>query len=384
MRKSPLILFLFCSIIFSQKNDLKIDSLKNELSQVTDTKDKLYLYKLVVNEFEKSQINYDSAFYYSNKAYDISVEENIPKQQVNFLFKIAMIYYKVENYDKSLNHYSLALSLSENINYKKLIPAITNNIGDIYMIKQEYSRAKTLFEKCLEYAIEDKNTKLEALEYINIGEVYYHTNQFEKSLEYINKGIEKYETVGESYTSNLYILSNTLFALEKFENAKQASLKGLDKAQSNHDSEFIYNHSLLLSDIYSGTNNYQKALLYSSKAHQYKDSIDKKSEFDKLEKLQLNFKIKEQAVTLKNINQKNVFLGTIYFLVVIGILLIVILIFRQRKITRMTKTIHDIQYSLIKHELDLKKDKGRENKKTDKTIFDAVQEGDNELKEQSP
>lgn len=384
MRKLPFILFLFCSIVFSQKNDLKIDSLKNELSQATDAKDKLYLYRLVVNEFEKSQVNYDSAFYYANKAYDFSVKENLPKQQVNFLFKIAMIYYRVENYDKSLNFYSSALSLSENINYKKLIPSITNNIGDIYMLKHEYPKAKDLFNKCLEYAIEEKNTKLEALEYINIGEVYYHTKQFDKSLEYINKGIKKYETVGASYTSNLYILSNTLIALEKQEEAKQVSLKGLDKAQSRNNSEFIYKHSLLLSNIYSETNNYKESLFYSSKALQYKDSIDKKSEFDKLEKLQLNFKIKEQAATLKNINQKNTFLRTIYLLVVIGVILIVILIFRQRKIMRMTKTIHDIQFSLIKYELDLKKEKEGKKKKLDKTIFNAVQEGDNELKEQSP
>jgi hypothetical protein len=40
----------------------------------------------------------------------------------------------------------------------------------------------------------------------------------------------------------------------------------------------------------------------------------------------------------------------------------------------MTKTIHDIQYSLIKHELDIKKNK-------EKTIIDAVTEGDKKLKE---
>jgi len=377
LRKLPLILILICSITFSQNYNLKIDSLKSELDKNNSTQKKSTIYKQIVNEFEKSKVNYDSAFYYANKAYDFSVEEKLPEQQVDFLFRIAMIYYSVENYDKSLKFYSSALSISQNSNYKKLIPSITNNIGDIYVLKQEYPKAKNLFEKCLEYAIEDDNKKLEALEYINIGEIYYHINQFEKSLEYITKGIEIYKSVGVSFTSNLYILSNTLIALNQLEKAKQASLNGLDKALNTNYSEFVYRHSLLLSHIYVETNNYKEALLYSNKALQYKDSIDKKSEFDKLEKLQLNFKIKDQAATLKNIKQKNLFLKTIYFLVVLGVLLIVILIFRQIKITRMTKTIHDIQYSLIKHELDLKKEK-------EKSFFSAVQEGDNELKEQGP
>lgn len=375
MRKLPFILILICSISFSQDYNIKIDSLKSELDKNNSAQEKVQIYKQIANEFENSRINYDSAFYYANKGYKFSVEENLAKEQVNFLFKIAMTYYNVENYDKSLQYYYQALEVSEDIKYEKIIPSITNNIGDIYLIQKKYKKAEILFNKCLLYAKQSNNPNLEALEYINIGEVFYNTNRLEESLEYINKGIEKYQIVGDSYTSNYYIQAKTLLALNEFEKSKRSSLVGLQMSEKNNYSEFIYKHSLLLSDIYSKTDQYKEAYFYSDKALNYKDSIDKKSEYDKLEKLLLNFKVKEQEAALDSINQKNTFLKIIFSLVILGVILIIILVFRQLKIIRMTKTIHDIQYSLIKHELDIKKDK-------EKSFIDAVTEGDKKLKEQ--
>ena len=374
MRKLPFILILICSISFSQDYNLKIDSLKRELDKNNSTLEKVNIYKQIVNEFENSGINYDSVFYYANKGYEFSVEENLAKEQINFLFRIAMTYYNVENYSKSLEYYHQALKVSEDINYKKIIPSITNNIGDIYLIQKKYKKAEILFNKCLLYAEQNNNPRLEALEYINIGEVFYNTNKLEESLNYINKGIEKYRKVGDSFTSNYYIQAKTLVALNEFERAKTSSLKGLEMSENNNYSEFIYKHSLLLSDIYSKTDQFKEAYFYSNKALKYKDSIDKKSEYDKLEKLLLNFKVKEQEASIKSINQKSTFYKIIFSMVVIGVILIIILVFRQLKIIRMTKTIHDIQYSLIKHELDIKKDK-------EKSFIDAVTEGDKKLKE---
>jgi len=374
LRKLPLILILICSITFSQNYNLKIDSLKSELDKNNSTQENSKIYSQIVNEFENSKINYDSAFYYANKGYEFTVEENLPKDQVNFLFKIATIYYSVKNYKKSLDYYYQALELAEKINYDIIIPSITNNIGDIYLIQKDYKNAEILFNKCLLYSKQLNNPRLEALEYINIGEVFYNTNKLEESIKFINKGIEKYKTVEDSFTSNYYIKAQTLLALNEYEKAKKSSLKGLEMSEKNNSPDFIYKHSILLSNIYSKTNQYKKAFYYSNQALNYKDSIDKKSEYDKLEKLILNFKVKEQEASLNSINQKNTFFKIIFSLVIIGVVLIIILIFRQLKITRMTKTIHDIQYSLIKHELDKKKNQ-------EKSIIDAIKEGDKKLKE---
>ncbi len=377
MRRFSLILLLFFSIVFSQESSQKIDSLKKVLKKSIPPEGKASTYNRLSYEYLVSKKSFDSAYYYADIGYNYAVKENLKRKQVDLLFSKAAIYYNVGNYDKSLKNYLVALQIAEEENYTSIIPAITNNIGDLYMIKKDYKNAEKLFNKCLKVAQINKINNLEAMEYINLGEIYYYTEQYEKSLKFVNIGIEKYETIGDTLPLNYYTQARTLLALNEFEKAKSSSLIGIKKAIEKNNAEYIYKHSLLLSEIFSEFKNYKKALFYKDQALKYKDSINLKSEFDKIEKLKLNFKVEEQAASIENIKQKNRFLKTIYILIGIGVLLIILIIFRQLKIVRMTKTIHDIQYSLIKHELDKKK----ENSIKDKNSFDAAKEGDNELKE---
>ena len=60
---------------------------------------------------------------------------------------------------------------------------------------------------------------------------------------------------------------------------------------------------------------------------------------------------------MARLEEKNKYLNTIYILAAIGVLLLIILVFRQLKIVRMTNDIHNIQNRLIKSELDIRDQK---------------------------
>ena len=166
-------------------------------------------------------------------------------------------------------------------------------------------------------------------------------------------------------------MARTYSKLGEKEQAVKEGLDGLKIAHEKGNFKQIYELNLLLSNEFDITNSYKEAAFHTRQALLYNDSIANTEVLNQVEKLELQMKIEEQESDLENLKIRNKYLTTIYVLVILGVLLLVLLVFRQLKVSRMTKNIHDIQKRLIESELD------RRNNKP-KTVFDATVQGDKE------
>jgi len=97
-------------------------------------------------------------------------------------------------YISSLNNYLKALNAAETIHDLPRISACYNNIGQIYYLQQNYSRAKEFYTKALdiENALpkSDNNSFQKSIRFYNLGEVYLQQDSFDIALTYFNNSLQ--------------------------------------------------------------------------------------------------------------------------------------------------------------------------------------------------
>jgi len=373
MPKTIFFTFILCtSLAFGQTNFKKIDSLKSNINESIDAQTLLQINEQIGKEFLNGQIYLDSSLYYLQKAIDISKNNNLEKEQAKLFFYTAKSFGIAENWDKSIAYFKKSIIVSEKFNLKHGTIAAYNNLGYIFMKTNQLEKAKNIYKKTIQLAKLDNNLYLEAFALTDLAEIYYKGKKYSKALKTIDEAkvlfIETDLISHQAFT----ISGKIYFALKNIEEAKKDGLIAEQKAMDNSDLEYIFQTSYLLSKIYERENNYARSNSYLKKALKYKDSIFNSKNNNQIGKMELKVKILQQEAEVKNLKQKNNYLITIYILGSIGILLLVLLIFRQLKIVRMTKSIHDVQHSLIKHELDKRKEKQT-------TLFSAIKKGDDSL-----
>jgi len=369
-----LIFLLLCSLfqpVLSQTP--KIDSLRNEIKLNNLPNNEVTLHHNIYQEFYSSGVYYDSAFYYAKKAYNITKKNNLKKKEVNALFDLAAVYNAVEKRDSALKYYKKSIRLSKKLNYTDRVLSITNNIGDIYMEKKMYSKAMTYFKEVLKIAKSENNKQIEAIEYLNIGEVYYYTGKLEESKLYLQKSEKLYETLPSKPISTNYIIARTQNALNEGDLAEKKALEGYNAIKDEKEFQTQYKYALLLSEIYTRKEDFKNATKFNQLALSYNDAIHDNKSVSEIEGLFIKMELQEQNNKLRILEQKNKYRTIIYCIGGFLIILLVILIFRQLKIVKMTKNIHDIQTSLVEYELELKKNKN-------KSAFEATVSEDQRFK----
>ncbi len=149
MKNILFLFFLFQSYLFAfAQNKHEIDSLQTVLQSTNDDTSKAVLLISISKEYQG--FNSSKAFEFGNKA----------------------------------------LSLSQNINFKKGIGNSHNNLGDIYWYNNDFASASDHYLKALNI-FEQLNNKVEIAScFRNIGWVYYHQNNLEQALDYYSKSLE--------------------------------------------------------------------------------------------------------------------------------------------------------------------------------------------------
>ncbi len=367
MRFPHFLTLLFFSLLFQPGicQTPKIDSLRTAIKLNNPPNIEATLHHDIFQEFYNSGVYYDSAFYYAKKGYNFTKEKNLQKEQVNALFDLAAVYNVVEKRDSALKYYKKSIRLSKKLNYTDRIPSITNNIGDIYMEKKMYSKAMSYFNDVLKLAKKQNNKQLEAIAYLNIGEVYFYTGKLKKSKTYFQKSEKLYETIPSKPIATNYLLARTENALNEIDLAEEKALEGYNAIKNRKEFQTQFKYALLLSEIYTKKEDFKNATYFNQLALSYNNAMHENKSVSEIEELFIKMELQEQNNKLHILEQKNKYRAIIYTIGGLLVILLVILIFRQLKIVRMTKNIHDIQTSLIEYELELKKNKS-------KTAFDAT------------
>lgn len=174
--------------------------------------------------------NYDTAITYSEKALRVFSDHNLVQFELITLPNLATQYFKKGDTIKAIGYYNKAETLAKNLDNKRSLSMIYNNLGNLHL-DSDSEKAKSYLEKA--YSLKKELNLQSGIEITesNLGYIYLKNKEYSKAIP----------------------------LLEKASNA----IKGKQLST-------LYSY---LKDAYEGLNNTEKALVYSEKSRVLNDSL---------------------------------------------------------------------------------------------------------------
>lgn len=254
-------------------------------------------------------------------------------------------YDRMGEYDKALECYFKAQELmnASNLTERKkvVLPTVYNNIANIYQTKGDPKAALAYYEKALELALEVPNHKATGIAFNNIGKLYANElNEPEKALDYLTKGLEFREKIGDlgEIARSLIILSNFHLNQKDLIKSEEYSKRALEIGEKIGSIDIKRAAYLGLSEIEEKRGNFSAALSNFKNFKTYSDSILNQQATSEITRLQLQYDF-EKAEKLREEEAKQSrfkYLSTIAALS-IGLILAVLITLVIRSKARQTE-----------------------------------------------
>ena len=347
--------------------------------------------------------NYFEALQHYQLALSLSIKNNWVHSEASFLNNIAGVYYLLGDELTALDYYIQAFHLKEkNDDTKKLIPGLIN-IGGIYSIIGDHAEGMKFLEKALQYSIENndqyliakalisigdansklayyKNTEefyLKALEvskqlddltvlanvYSKLGSLNIKTNNQANALKYSQKALTQSEVIHYQYGASIASQQLGIIYLSKkdYKLAEHYLLKALDISKKINAVENQLDNYKSLSELYRQSNKYAEALVFYNQYVTIKDSIFNDENHKKYSAVKAKYEVEKKQGELDKIILENEIKDleaqqSKYFLLgALGlsllIILVVVLIFRQYKLSSLQRTI-SLEQKLLRSQIN--------------------------------
>jgi tetratricopeptide (TPR) repeat protein len=106
----------------------------------------------------------------------------------------------LSNYDMALEYYENALRiLQRDMNDLSQLARAYNNIGDVFMKKNEYEKAIDYFKKCLDISTKTGDVRFKGFGTANIGECLCRMGEGEKAKSYLDEALKIFEKSDNRY-----------------------------------------------------------------------------------------------------------------------------------------------------------------------------------------
>ncbi|MCC5944257.1 MAG: tetratricopeptide repeat protein [Bernardetiaceae bacterium] len=265
--------FQGCYLSVFGQNNLK-DSLQNILQKKAATNaEKITIFNELSAEFFRQ--NLDSALYFSQKAYTLSLEMN---QQVGAALakkNESMVYYfqgqnqrGLEAVLKAAEHYEVAQDFENHA-------MILSNAGLFSRLLGKLEDAILYYKKALSVCEKNNNKAAFFSIYTGLGATYQGSGQYDKALYYFEKALRNLEETGQ--TRNLPAafnnLGNIFYYQEDFEEALKYYKKSNYTATTLQDKAFACNN---IGAIYLQEQEYDSAAFYLQKTVEFSSDISLK------------------------------------------------------------------------------------------------------------
>ena len=367
MKQLIFILFLFTSIIsFSQNksNEEKVDYAIEKINEFyyEENFDSGYYYfekaKILFNEFKNDEKFVDLHFafgphYNTIGLYDKALElymdvegliSEVDENRKMLLFnRVSYVFSQKKNFNKSLEYIEKSILIAEKNNNKKELINFKSFKADVLQQMENYQEAIEIYKECLILINKDVDLRFYAQVLNNLGLVYQNIGDYKKAekcfLEAydISKDIkfDLFSTYIETELGDLYRLT------KDYNKSKYYLKKSLEGGKNfNHAvlEQYNYKNSYLL---YKEIGDYYNSLQYFEKYHTFTDSINKLNNDKNIIELETKFRTKEKEKEIEVLNKenelvilqsskKNWIIVSSLFLIVLSIVVLTV-IFKSRK-----------------------------------------------------
>ncbi|MCI0751670.1 MAG: tetratricopeptide repeat protein, partial [Flammeovirgaceae bacterium] len=242
------------------------------------------------------QGDYKNASTYFFKALKYYEEAHDTISYLTVANNLGATYDRLGEFDKALTHYFQAQELlnKQPASARKdaFLPALFNNIANIYQSKGDPQSALKYYEKALSLALKVPKHRTQGQAYNNIGKLYLmDLNQPAKALEYLTKGLEVREQIGDQgeIARSLVILSNYFFRQKNYDEGKKYALRALTIGKEIGSLDIQMHAYESLSEIESGLGSYQQSLESYTSFKKLNDSLQVQQANSEMTRLQLQY-----------------------------------------------------------------------------------------------
>ncbi len=178
--------------------------------------------------------------------------------------------YRTVNQQKAIEYGNKAIDLATKINYPKSIAQAYNDLGIIYMDKQEFTKAINAYDKALQIREKLKDQNGIAAVYLKKGIIYQKSGKFDKALENGLKALEIYDIIkndfGKATSQNNiglanYNIGNPVAAMKYLKDCLAIRERLKDRAG-------LAATNLGIGNIYFDNNEYAEAKKYFDKSEE--------------------------------------------------------------------------------------------------------------------
>jgi signal transduction histidine kinase len=309
---------------------------------------------LLKGDFDKSLNNYQqSATLYEQ------LKDN--RRLVNALMSIGNVFFQNKNLVKAGDYYNRAELIIKQSKDSNQLSTLYSERGLIYDQTNKYDSALLYLEKSLAIAKLISSEGLIANQLANIGLTYKHQKKTTLALQYFDSVLALYNKMEQTPLDNIAAMYNNIGATQaqagNYTKAIEAFNKSIAGAQQVSIQGIVLENYRNMADMFGAMKEYKQQAEYLQKYHQLKDSLfssDNKNQLTQLEAdYQLEKKntslVKQEAETIKQKNQRNIFI----LIAIAAIILLTTLGFFYRRIKQNNILLQEknIQINTQKEEL---------------------------------
>lgn len=312
------------------------------------------------------QGNYDKAIESYIKSIKIWEDTNDVKGLALAHGNLGNLYFNLRDHDKSLEYYQEAEKLFRSLDEKLMLAIVLNNIGLIYNQFKDDDKALEYFESS--YSISEASNYLTgmALSLSNIGIVYKEQQKYEDAIESLTKALDLFRETGNKalVSARLIDIGEVETKMGYFNKAYSNLAEGLEIAKEINDAEGELNSYKALFEYYETTKNYNLSLEFYKKYSNLKDSVFNIQKSEQITEIQTRYEIdkkeqenellrkeraiREETISRKEVQNRMLLIGILFFLAFAGYFYIV---FRQKQKTNLLLSRQNQEINLKQQEI---------------------------------
>ena len=234
-------------------------------------------------------------------------------QQLNDKLHIAIATYNIGRVLKSMGQLEKAREYIENsMKMSKVIDDLEglaysgHDIGEILIMEGKYERAIIKLEDALEKSIEHDITVLTPQILNKLAEAHGHLGDYQKSLEYFDRALEKYDQLNNKSGIAETMLGKSVVKMKsgKFKESYQLIDSALTFAKDKTNNELIIKAYEELSNLYERQGDYQQSLKYYKMFKSMESSVFSEKQKEQFAQIQIKYETANKDMEIALLNQK--------------------------------------------------------------------------------
>ena len=215
---------------------------------------------------EMDNQNYAKSLEYLITITDYAKENKQHDMHVRALNRMGTVYMNILSYEKAIECYLEAYQITAKLQDKAREMSILNNIAQLYFLSNDLDKSVEHLDKAYKIAVETRDSFTMALLY-NLAIISNKREHLEKTEEYLNLAMERINQFPED-PDILYVKgakAEYLYLKKEYNSAEQLTLEVLNQNNGLYP-DLEADCLFLLSKIYNKKGNYPQAVFYAKEA----------------------------------------------------------------------------------------------------------------------